>query len=166
MQNQDYFITHLVGELVPAPLAYIDKNLKYQYVNPAFELSFGTPAEQIVGKSVEEVLGAEIFHQQKVFFASALSGEKVAFKSCMPNSSGNSQGALISLKPDIGDSKEVRGFVLHCVEDVQHPDPEQRFLQFADNLKNQVLHIIDFHPPAISFVSNSYEGICGRPIRR
>ena len=41
----------------------------------------------------------------------------------MPISTGKSQGELISFKPDFGETKEGRGFVLHCVEDVPHPLP-------------------------------------------
>jgi PAS domain S-box-containing protein len=59
---------------VPASIAYIDAAFRYHYVNAAFEDLIGKPKNEILGATVLEIPGGELYHLLKENIPSALNG--------------------------------------------------------------------------------------------
>ncbi|QDS94146.1 Sensor protein FixL [Roseimaritima multifibrata] len=66
---------------VPGLFSYIDRDLRYQYVNRGYENAFRLPADEIVGKTVVELLGTEQFELTRPYIETVLGGEEVTFDS-------------------------------------------------------------------------------------
>lgn len=70
----------LVTDNIPISISLIRaSDLHYQFVNMEVERGLGIPRQQIVGKSVREVLGEVVFGRIQPYLQRALTGESVSF---------------------------------------------------------------------------------------
>ncbi len=70
----------LVVRNIPALVAYVDRNLSYQFCNYAYEEWFGLMPEQVVGKKVPEVLDELAFARAELHIQKALRGLQTDFE--------------------------------------------------------------------------------------
>ena len=70
-----------VTEAIPESVAVVGSDLRYRFVNSAFECSLDLPREKIIGMTMRYVLGRDAFLQNLPRLARALAGETVAFES-------------------------------------------------------------------------------------
>jgi PAS domain S-box-containing protein len=164
LTKQEISVIRAVADLTPALIAFIDTNERYQYVNANYERWFKRPAKDFLGKTIEEVFGTEISDKRKEHVHAVLRGEEVSFEAQSPYPGDEPLEVMICYKPYIDKYKKVRGFVVHITENEERKRLEEIFLQLSENLNNQVLHIMEATPAAISYVSPSYEKIWGRPV--
>lgn len=66
-----------IADIQPLLIGQIGKDYRYKFVNDTYEKWFGIPKDEIVGKSIEEVIGKEAFHELEDYFLRAFSGERV-----------------------------------------------------------------------------------------
>src|SRR4051794_4871549 len=68
-QDRDQLFAHLtpVTEASPALLSYVDAAERYVYVNRAYELFFGRPREEIIGKRLDELLSPDRYQESRPF---------------------------------------------------------------------------------------------------
>lgn len=66
-----------ITDNLPALIAVVDRNLRYQFNNEAFQRVFDADPAALRGRSLRETLGPEVFEQLQPLFARALSGERV-----------------------------------------------------------------------------------------
>lgn len=62
LDTQRQFLQRIIDN-APAGIAYLDRHLIYQWINPTQARFFGIPAEQILGRSILEVLGPDTEQQ-------------------------------------------------------------------------------------------------------
>src|SRR5947208_1466153 len=70
----------LFADNIPGPIAYLDKNLRYTFVNEAFLNLTGFLRDDVIGRTIEEVSGAEASLAPPEFVARALGGEAVTYE--------------------------------------------------------------------------------------
>jgi PAS domain S-box-containing protein len=70
----------LVADAMPSLMAMVDGDMRYEYVNAAYEHWFKMPAEQVVGRKVASVLGEKAFATIREKMERALLGERVRFE--------------------------------------------------------------------------------------
>lgn len=61
-------------------VGYIDDSFTYRMANRAYEAWFGTPAAELPGRAVSEILGQETCQAVRGYMERALTGETVAFE--------------------------------------------------------------------------------------
>src|SRR5436190_8116383 len=83
---EDYSFTSM--DLIPFPVAYINKNSCYEYVNKAYTEWYETSSEDIIGKTTREFLGSEIYNRIEDHVKKALAGEKVNYEIEIPRKNG------------------------------------------------------------------------------
>src|SRR5262249_28184112 len=69
-----------ITDLTPVCLTECGRDLKYKFVNQAFAEMLGLRPEEIVGRPIVEVLGAEAFAAIEPNISSVLRGERVEFE--------------------------------------------------------------------------------------
>lgn len=69
----------LITDTQPILISQVDVNLRYTFVNRAYESWYGIPMKSILGKTVEQNIGKRAFVQLKPYFDEALRGNKVVF---------------------------------------------------------------------------------------
>src|ERR1700693_6382649 len=71
-------------DLIPFPVIYINRNIRYEYVNKAFAEWYETERENIIGKTIREFLGSEYYACIEAYVKKALSGEIVNYETEIP----------------------------------------------------------------------------------
>ncbi len=79
LRNSEQEMRNLANAL-PFAVSYCDRDLIYQYVNQAFAEQAGEPAEQIVGQSLRQRIGEDVFRQVSDRITGALFGEAQDFE--------------------------------------------------------------------------------------
>ena len=64
---------------VPVFIAYYGADWRYQFVNSAYEKWYGRPRAWFVGRTVQEVMGAELFQRVEAQLRRAMAGEAINF---------------------------------------------------------------------------------------
>ena len=65
-----------ITDATPALIAYIDADQRYQFVNATYATEFGKSIDEIVGTTVQEVVGDARYKQIRPQVEAALAGEK------------------------------------------------------------------------------------------
>ena len=81
-------ILRLVTEAMPATVVVVGVDGRYRFANGAFEHHCGLPREQIIGRTVIEILGAEEVARRRPFMERAFGGESVTFVLDYPGADG------------------------------------------------------------------------------
>ena len=79
VQEQEQWI-RLITDSVPARISYIDRDLRFCYVNRTFEEHFRVSAEEVIGRTVREVLGDSVADMRSPWHECVLLGEDVRFE--------------------------------------------------------------------------------------
>jgi diguanylate cyclase (GGDEF)-like protein/PAS domain S-box-containing protein len=77
-----------VTEAIPESVAVVGADLRYRFVNSAFERWIATPREKIIGQTMRDVLGRDAFLHNLPQLARALAGETVSFESSFNGGEG------------------------------------------------------------------------------
>lgn len=75
----------LIADNVPVLIAYVDRRQRFVFGNHAYEAAYGVPADQLVGHTVADVLGPDVYRQSLPHIEAALNGaherfERVVFR--------------------------------------------------------------------------------------
>ena len=68
-----------VADSVPAFVGYWDKDLRCRFANAAYLEWYGRTSEQMLDRSMQEVLGDELFARNRDFLAGVMRGERQTF---------------------------------------------------------------------------------------
>jgi PAS domain S-box-containing protein len=138
----------LITDAVPAQISYIDSGLIYRSVNAAYEKVWSLPREQIIGMSVEELIGPETFAHVLPYLNRVRAGEAVKFETRFGGE--NARYREISFVPDKGDGT-VRGFFALIVDITERKHlelalkkGEERFRQITEAIP-QIVYTADKH---------------------
>ncbi len=117
-----------LSDAVDAKVSYVDKNQRYQFVNKQYEHWYETTADQLVGKTVHELMGEE-YQQVKPYVESALSGQEVRYDCSLNFTDGQQRYLRITHIPHVSGSGEVVGICVVCVDITEHKCLEEQLEQ-------------------------------------
>lgn len=84
--------------------------LRYGFNNQAYADWFDVNPEQLLGRSVREMLGEAVYQQRLPYITEALNGRPVTFEGPTPHKKLGVRQTEISYVPEVTESGEVRGF--------------------------------------------------------
>ena len=119
-----------VAEAIPAFVAVVGPDLRYRFVNLAFENWFGVQRERIVGRSMVDVLGPREFARSRPWTERVLGGETISFEKHFPHRPSASH-LSISYVPMWLDDGTQDGFVSIGQDITQHKQEAVRLLQLS-----------------------------------
>jgi PAS domain S-box-containing protein len=96
---------------IPALVAYVDKDLHYQYMNAAYEKLFGTTLDLMIGRSVKDVLGKQAYNKIKSRISEVLKGKTVCYEDEIPLADFN-RFMEVTLTPDFDTYGQVKGYTV------------------------------------------------------
>jgi PAS domain S-box-containing protein len=105
-------------DTIPSMLAYWDSDCRCRFANRAYEQWFGVKAADVIGRTIQELLGPNLFALNEPFIRGALRGEKQSFERTIPTPGGGIRHSLAQYLPDVKDG-EVRGFIALVTEITQ-----------------------------------------------
>ena len=101
----------LVTDAMPALIAYVDAEERYQFVNEPYRQWLDRPVGQILGRKMGDLLTPELYDRRKDFVDRAMAGEKVDFEvELTPSGASEQHYAHVSFVPHLGDEKQSLGF--------------------------------------------------------
>jgi PAS domain S-box-containing protein len=99
----------LINDNMPVLIGYIDKNETYQYANKGYSDWFGIPPDEVLGSSIPQVIGNDIYSQIKEDVRQALCGQQRTYEYHMERK-GKTVFARTTLVPEISLDNEALGF--------------------------------------------------------
>ncbi|ARU58134.1 response regulator receiver and PAS sensor-containing signal transduction histidine kinase/phosphodiesterase [Oleiphilus messinensis] len=122
---------------VPVLLSYVDRELRYQFVNKNYERWFGRTTDSFIGSTISAEVGEEQFQLIKPNIERVLSGEVVTFEAQALVIGSSERYTHATYTPDTNDSGDVVGFFV-CVEDITEAKKnEERLQEYARDLEFQ-----------------------------
>lgn len=109
------FHIRLLVDHVPSMLAYWDRDLRCRFANRAYERWFGVDPDRLVGTSIRDLLGPQLFALNEPYIQAVLNGTEQVFERVVPGPDGARRHSLATYVPDIVDG-EVMGFIAHVTE--------------------------------------------------
>jgi len=91
---------------VPALMAYVDSEQRFQFHNKAYEEVFGLPREKIHGKTLLEITGPEFYSRISGHVQEVLSGYAVRYEREQVTASGERREYVMSYFPRYGEDGE------------------------------------------------------------
>jgi PAS domain S-box-containing protein len=133
---------HLVMDGVPALLSYVDRNERFVYVNDGYERWYGIPKENIVGKSIKELLSPDVYERASHYYKQALAGESVKLENLTRDKNGEEKYIRAFYVPHSSDGI-VQGLFVLIFDITENKRAEQKILSLLnekDLLLKEVHH--------------------------
>jgi PAS domain S-box-containing protein len=137
----------IITNSLPAFISYVDRDLRYRFVNDHYLNWFKLNRSQIVGKSIPELLGRTAFSERKSYFERVLAGETITFETTLKSPHPDSPSSFeVTLVPDYDVAHTIQGVFIvgHDVTDRKNAESRTRnnliFLSNASNILSSSLN--------------------------
>ncbi|MBL8517820.1 MAG: PAS domain-containing protein [Betaproteobacteria bacterium] len=175
--DQDFQLRHalerkeaqlrLITDNIDAPISYLDREYRFQFVNRPSEDWSGRPASAILGRTLEEVLGAKAFSEIRDHVDRALAGETVRYERRADWATGDPRWIRNHLFPDRQPDGTIAG-IYTLITDITD---DHRLREELANREADMRRFADRIPFAIAyldtegrytFVNAAFESARGR----
>ncbi|HZI83360.1 MAG TPA: PAS domain-containing protein, partial [Casimicrobiaceae bacterium] len=156
----------LFADNIPGPIAYLDKSLRYTFVNQAFANWVCRPQDQIYGKTPYEVMPPDVTAFLRPIIKRAQEGENVDYERVGVSVDGQRRWMHGRIAPDVDGTGKVRG--LYCTEYDIHDlklteqalaTREEQLRLFTDNIPEPVVYADQ--EGKYSFVNDAFLRVVG-----
>ncbi|SIS75446.1 hybrid sensor histidine kinase/response regulator [Insolitispirillum peregrinum] len=128
----------LVTDAIPALIAYVDKECIYRFTNRVYEEWFRRPLDEINGRPMRDVLGAELYDLRANYVELALAGEGSVFEMTMPMGQAGVQYALATYVPHIAADGSVPGFFALIQDITERRKADEQLREAKESLERRV----------------------------
>ena len=125
----------IIMDQIPVTVSYIDAALHYRYINRAQELWLGTPASEVNGKPVRDLVGPKVWTDIEPKLQAAMAGEQVPLERHRIDRNGNPVWHSGRHVPDVSDDGTVVGVYTVFFDITQRALAEQQLLQRETELR-------------------------------
>jgi len=129
--DRDKEYAHILNS-VPSLIAYVDTDLRYQFVNDAYAHWTGMDATTLIGKTIPEVLTEEAYRNIKPQIDQVLAGHTVRFENRLRNPKGW-RYLDVSFTPDIQPGNIVAGYTAHIIDVTDKRRAVTELTDFVEN---------------------------------
>lgn len=119
----------LITDTVPAMIGYFDRDEVYRYVNKGYADWFGHSKSRVLGRTIAEVVSAEVYAAVSPHVALALQGQRVTYEYATASTGGHTMHARSELVPEVGPDGEVLGCFVLSVDITQLRDAQAAVVQ-------------------------------------
>jgi len=99
-----------ITDILPAPVARVDRDGRYIFVSAAYERWFGKRPVDVIGRMQSEIASPELYEKVLPYFQNALAGESATFDIAIKSPSGEALEGLVNALPDYDHEGKVSGF--------------------------------------------------------
>jgi PAS domain S-box-containing protein len=140
----EYERLKLMADNAPVLLAYCDREHRYRYVNAAYSVRFAQTPDQLIGKTVEDLLGPELWHRIQPYRDHVLKGDPVEYEVAVEREAGVLQHMRCLLNPARDAAGDVVGYVLAIHDVTAHKalKRSEEALRESDRHKDEFLSVL------------------------
>ena len=138
---------HQITDNLPALVSYLDADKRFRFANLAYRDWLGQDPAALIGKSLPELYGKEIYNGFKAHIEHGLEGHKVQYERTVTTLAGPRQFDIV-LVPDIDPGLHVRGLFVLMTDVTAHrqaqaalSQSERRLKMVADNIPAMVTYV-------------------------
>ncbi|WP_027855155.1 hybrid sensor histidine kinase/response regulator [Marinobacterium litorale] len=128
----------LITDNVPALIAYVGEDLRYQFTNKVYDDWYGWPRGSLLGETIGRVHGEAQFERLRPYAERALAGESVTFEIEEPNAVGENRYLLKAYVPNIGTQGKPVGFFVMIRDITERRRTAMALQQAYQNLEQRV----------------------------
>ena len=128
----------LLTDSLPVLISYVDVELRYRYVNHAYEEWFGHARDWVIGRHVSEVLGEAAYDAIWRYLESALAGKAVTYEDTIPYRTGGARHTHTSFVPHFDESGSVLGFFASVTDISERKKAEEALREANERLETRV----------------------------
>ena len=157
----------MVTDNLPVLISYLDRDLRFRFVNRTYQQWFGTVAAPQVGTSVQEFYGEQAWVEIEPHLRTALQGQDVAYDREIVRPEGH-RHVQVTVVPDRNDRGDVAGLYT-LINDVTSYRDAQRALQESEARLHTVADALPMRVAYVDaderyrFNNLAYERGFGRP---
>lgn len=100
----------LITDSISGCISFTDASMRYRFVNKTYEAWFNCRKEEILGRTVEEVIGAEAYQKALPDIKRVLAGETVTYEKQLPYQGGKTRYVSAVLTPKWDGNNHVLGY--------------------------------------------------------
>ena len=136
----DFTAMLAIADILPVMVAYLDTNLIYRFVNKPLAEWLGVPRSEVLGRTVQEIIGEEAFGQREALYQVALGGERTFYASEFEHPTKGRVAVESDYVPWADKNGVVRGIIVLFEEVTEQRiteralrESEQRFRRIANS---------------------------------
>ena len=126
---------HLIMDSVPALIAYVDKNLRYQFVNRTFARWHDIPTTNIAGTHLSDIRSERAYQQLRQYAERVLSGRQFSTETAMPKRHGGSRDVHATYTPHVDQQGNVQGYFALVQDITEHKQTERDLQESTERLR-------------------------------
>ncbi len=101
----------VITDVTPVLLAQCSRDFTYTFVNRAYAAMLGLPAEEIIGKPMGEIIGAEAFEKIRPYLETVLGGRSVEYELEIASARVGMRCLRVVDTPEIDNQGRTRGWI-------------------------------------------------------
>ncbi|WP_157063953.1 PAS domain S-box protein [Methylobacterium tarhaniae] len=142
----------IITDNVPAMIGFYDREFRYRVVNEEFVRFFRKPKDEILGRTVAEVAGDQIFANLRPWMERALAGEQVRFedegwRAADPTLWGTTEENYVPHRNEAGEVDGFHALVFDITDRKRHEralrESEARFRLLVESVRDYAIFTID-----------------------
>ena len=166
----------LLADNVPVLISHFSHDLRCLFANKAYASFWGWNVDSVIGRTVEEIIGAEGFREIEPYIRRVLSGETATYERQLRTADGGTRVIEVNLLPQLDEAgKAISAFVLisditrHRLSEQAVRESEERLRKFADATHEGIVFhddgvITDCNDAGLRLIGYRYEELVGRPV--
>ena len=137
----------MVTDHLPALISYLDGDLRFRFVNKAYQDWFGVDPEQLLGRSLREFYGDEAWAQMEPHLRASLAGRQVTYERRLATP-GRRRDIQTTLVPERDERGKVMGLYTLDSDITAHHEAEEALQESEARLRT----VADALPMRVAYI--------------
>ena len=123
-----------VTDITPLMLTQCSRDLNYKFVNQSYAAMLDLTPQQIIGRPIAEILGAEAFETIRPHIETVLRGQPVEYEAAIPYPRVGSRFVRVIYMPERDAKGHVEGWIASITDITEHKQADELLRQAKDEL--------------------------------